>query len=111
MGAFTAGTVVLVRFPFSVTQTKFRPAVVIANCGGGEWLLCQVTSGGDSDPQGITLTDGNFLEGGLERVGYVRLGRLFTVNETLIAKRVGLLEKSFFEQVRSAILVMIKQSR
>ena len=31
MGAFTAGDVVLVRFPFSdLSQTKLRPAIVLA---------------------------------------------------------------------------------
>jgi mRNA interferase MazF len=40
-----AGLVVLVRFPFSdLSQTKLRPAVVLANAGRGDWILCRVTS-------------------------------------------------------------------
>jgi mRNA interferase MazF len=39
-----AGAVVLVRFPFSdLSQTKLRPAVVRADAGRGDWVLCQVT--------------------------------------------------------------------
>jgi mRNA interferase MazF len=45
MGAFAAGQVVLVRFPFSdLTRSKLRPAVVLANVGRNDWVLCQVTS-------------------------------------------------------------------
>jgi mRNA interferase MazF len=40
-----AGTVVLVPFPFSdLSQAKLRPAVVLADVGRGDWILCQITS-------------------------------------------------------------------
>jgi mRNA interferase MazF len=38
----TAGAVVLVPFPFSdLSQAKLRPAVVLAEAGRGDWVLCQ----------------------------------------------------------------------
>jgi mRNA interferase MazF len=40
MGAFAAGQVVIVRFPFSdLTASKLRPAVVLADAGRGDWIL------------------------------------------------------------------------
>ena len=37
--------VVSVRFPFSdLSQTKRRPAVILADVGRDDWILCQVTS-------------------------------------------------------------------
>jgi hypothetical protein len=45
VGAVTAGDVVLVRFPFSdLSQPKLRPAIVLADAGRGDLVLCQVTS-------------------------------------------------------------------
>ena len=45
MVAPAAGAIVLVRFPFSdLSQSKLRPAVVLANARHGDWILCQVTS-------------------------------------------------------------------
>ena len=39
------GAVVLVRFPFSdLSETKLRPAVLLADAERGDWVLCQVTS-------------------------------------------------------------------
>ena len=41
----TIGAVVLIPFPFSdLSQSKLRPAIVLADVGKGDWVLCQVTS-------------------------------------------------------------------
>lgn len=45
MVTFAAGTVVLVRFPFSdLSAVKLRPAVVLADVGRGDYILSQITS-------------------------------------------------------------------
>ena len=62
MGSFTAGSVVLVRFPFSdLSQSKLRPAVVLADCGRGDWLLCQITSNPYADSRAVQLADSDFV--------------------------------------------------
>ncbi len=43
MVALAAGSVVLVKFPFSdLTSSKLRPAIILAAAGSGDWILCQV---------------------------------------------------------------------
>ena len=43
MVALAPGLVVLVRFPFSdLSSSKLRPAIVLANAGGVDWVLCLV---------------------------------------------------------------------
>ena len=50
------GAVILVRFPFSdLSNTKVRPAVVLAEVGRGDWVLCQVTSQPYTDPTAIEI--------------------------------------------------------
>ncbi|WP_292744967.1 type II toxin-antitoxin system PemK/MazF family toxin [Nostoc sp. NMS4] len=45
MAGFVKGDVVIVPFPFSdLTQTKRRPALVIATLQGNDLILCQITS-------------------------------------------------------------------
>ena len=47
----SAGVVVTVQFPFSdLSQSKLRPAVILADAGRGDWILCQVTSNAYADP-------------------------------------------------------------
>ncbi len=57
----SAGSVVLVTFPFSdLSQAKLRPAVVLAKANKNDWILCQITSNAYSDPRTVKLTDDNF---------------------------------------------------
>ena len=56
MGTPAAGAVVLVRFPFSdLTRTKLRPAIVLADAGRGDTVLCQVTSKSYGDDRAVTI--------------------------------------------------------
>ena len=68
MVAPAAGAVVLVRFPFSdLSQTKLRPAVVLADAGRGDWILCQVTSKSYGDARAVEMTDDDFEQGSCVR--------------------------------------------
>ena len=84
----SAGSVILVPFPFSdLSQSKLRPAVVLADAGRGDWILCQITSKSYSDPQAIELTNASFAKGSLHVVSYARPGKLFTANRNLWSER------------------------
>lgn len=81
MVAPTAGAVVLVPFPFSdLSQTKLRPAVVLADAGRGDWILCQITSNPYVDSRAIEITDSSFDAGSLRITSYARPEKLFTAN-------------------------------
>ena len=68
-----ASAVVLVRFPFSdLSQTKLRPAVVLADAGRGDWILCEVTSKPYGDGRAIKLEDANFTSGSVRVTSYAR---------------------------------------
>lgn len=61
MGIPSAGAVVLVLFPFSdLSRTKLRPAVVLAESGPEDRILCQVTSNPYGDARAIPLSVGEF---------------------------------------------------
>ena len=69
MVAPVAGGVVVVPFPFSdLSQAKLRPAIVLADAGRGDWILCQVTSNPYGDPYAIHLTDASFAAGSLRAI-------------------------------------------
>ena len=68
-----AGMVVLVPFPFSdLSQAKLRPAVVLADVGRRDWILCQITSNPYGDSRSINLTDASFSEGSLRIASFAR---------------------------------------
>lgn len=67
MVPLAAGVVVLVRFPFSnLSQNKLRPAVVLADAGRGDWILCQVTSKPYAENAAVVLEPVDFQRGSLQ---------------------------------------------
>jgi PemK-like, MazF-like toxin of type II toxin-antitoxin system len=100
-----AGAIVLVRFPFSnLSQSKLRPAVVLADAGRGDWILCQVTSNPYADSRAIMLSDESFHQGGLQRTSYARPTKLFTANHELMMAEVGVLTAEALRQIIDAIV-------
>lgn len=100
---------VLVRFPFSdLSQTKLRPAVVLAEAGRGDWVLCQVTSKSYADSRAIRLEDTNFSAGSLRVLSYVRPGKLFTANRDLIISEVATLKSISLQQVIDAVVNLLR---
>jgi mRNA interferase MazF len=110
MGTFTAGQVVIVHFPFSdLTASKLRPAVVLAEAGRGDWILCQITSKSYGDVKAISLAAADFARGSLRLTSYARPGKLFTAHSSLVANQVGELQPRKFSAVRDAVVRMIQK--
>ena len=110
MGTFATGQIVIVHFPFSdLTASKLRPAIVLAEAGRGDWVLCQVTSKSYGDPRSIQLDPADVVHGSLRLTSYVRPGKLFTANSSLVAGLVGELTTGKFATVRDAVVRMIQK--
>lgn len=104
----SAGSVVLIRFPFSdLSQVKLRPAVVLADADRGDWILCQITSNSYSDPRAVFLSNDDFASGSLRVGSYARPGKLFTANESLMASQAGVLTDEAFERVIEAVVNLL----
>jgi mRNA interferase MazF len=104
-----AGAIVLVRFPFSdLSQTKLRPAVVLADAGHGDWILCQVTSKPYGDARAIKLEDANFASGSLRVTSYARPAKLFTANRDLIVAQVATLNQESFTQIIDTVVKLFR---
>ena len=103
------GAVVLVRFPFSdLSQTKLRPAVVLADAGRGDWILCQVTSKPYGDARAVQLEDASFAVGSLRVMSYARPGKLFTASQGLIVAEVGKLKSGRFRQITDSVVTLLR---
>lgn len=107
----TAGAVVLVPFPFSdLSQTKLRPALVLAEAGRGDWILCQITSKSYGDAKAIEVKDDSLETGSLRVISYARPGKLFTANDSLIVNQVGTLKAEKFKQIVEAVIDILQAS-
>ena len=99
-----AGSVILIPFPFSdLSQSKIRPALVLANAERGDWILCQITSKPYADQRAVRLDEADFASGGLELTSYARPGKLFTANEALMIETVGQLRPDKLRTILKAV--------
>jgi mRNA interferase MazF len=104
------GAVVLVRFPFSdLSDSKLRPAVVLAAVGRDDWILCQVTSNAYSDSRAVEIADSDFASGSLTRTSYARPGKLFSANTAIMQRVVGSLTAQKREAVVDAVVAIFRQ--
>ena len=109
MVAPARGAVVLVRFPFSdLSKTKLRPAVVLADVGRGDSILCQVTSKPYADPATVVLEQAAFASGSLQVTSYARPSKLFTASRELITAEVGVLKQEALTQIVDAVVALLR---
>ncbi|PKN24517.1 MAG: MazF family transcriptional regulator [Deltaproteobacteria bacterium HGW-Deltaproteobacteria-21] len=107
----SARAVVLVPFPFSnLAKAKLRPAVVLADAGRGDWILCQVTSNPYADPHAVELTAGSFAQGSLRITSYARPGKLFTASQELIVSQAGILNPAAFQVIVESVIHILQTS-
>ncbi len=90
LGQFVRGDVVVLNFPFSdLSQTKRRPALVIADLTGEDLILCQITSQARTDQYSISLDARDFVDGSLNQTSRIRPNRLFTADSAIVVYRAG----------------------
>ncbi len=112
MVPLAAGAVVLVRFPFSdLSQTKLRPAVVLAHSGKDDWILCQVTSNPYRDASAVEIDNSSFISGSLNVTSFARPGKLFTADASLVHSTVGSLKPTPFHQIVEALVAIVRPKR
>ncbi len=105
MVAPTGGAVVLVPFPFSdLSQTKLRPAVVLAESSRGDWILCQVTSKPYGDVHAAEMNNDGSDSGAFRVTSYARPGEFFTANKGLMVSQVAILNVASSRTIIEAVI-------
>jgi mRNA interferase MazF len=109
MGRFVKGQVVVVPFPFSdLTDTKRRPALVVASLQGDDVILCQITSKVRGDSYGVQLNSNDFLSGGLNHPSVIKPNHLFTSASQLIIREAGQITETKMQEVVTKLIEIIK---
>ncbi len=104
----SAGDVIVLPFPFSdLSNSKVRPAVVLARANKSDWILCQITSNPYGDAQAIVIERTDFASGMLRLTSYARPSKLFTANGKLIIAIEGTLKPEKLKEIREAIIKIL----
>jgi mRNA interferase MazF len=107
---FIKGDIVVVPFPFSdLSQSKRRPALLIASLEGDDAILCQITSKTIKDTYAISIDDSDFDAGSLKQSGNIRPNRLFTADSHIILYRAGHIKDNKLSQVVEKLIEIINR--
>ncbi|MDP2630818.1 MAG: type II toxin-antitoxin system PemK/MazF family toxin [Candidatus Uhrbacteria bacterium] len=108
MPLYKPGDVVLIAFPFThLKKTKKRPALVLLNVGDNDVIVARITS---------KLTHTNFdvvirewENAGLISVSIVRIHKLGTIEESVIEKKIGVLDKKDWMNVCATARMLFRE--
>jgi mRNA interferase MazF len=109
VATFSRTSIVLVNFPFTdLSDTRLRPALILAQATAEDYILCQITSNSQIDKEAIEITNEDFTVGSLRQISYARPNKIFTGHESLIARRVGILSEQATEKIVDAVVKIIR---
>lgn len=110
MSSYQQADIVVVKFPFTDgSNYKKRPALVISNDivnRTGDYLIVQITSKLTKDGLSIAIQDSDCSHP-LPLTSYVRVHKIFTVNESHILSILTSVNTPFFETVTKRISELI----
>jgi|SRR5665648_194600 len=99
------GDVVVIPFPFSdLSNSKRRPALIVADLDGGDVILCQITSVAKNDRYSIPLTTSDFDNGKLKVESMIRPNRLFTADKSIVEYKAGTLTKEKVKLIEQILI-------
>lgn len=105
MGKFIKGDVVVVPFPFSdLSNSKKRPALVLASLEGEDLVLSQITSKNIFDSYSIEIKTSDFSNGTLNKDSNVRPNKIFTADKNIILYKIGNLTNKKMDEVTSKVV-------
>lgn len=108
MGKFVKGQVVILPFPFSdLSDTKRRPAFVVASLTGDDLIVCQITTVQRADSYAVSLNATDFVTGSLPHPSIIRPNRLFTADGRLILRTAGMLTDAKISEVTEKIVAIV----
>jgi len=113
--SFSQGDVVLVPFPFTdLSATKQRPALVLSperlNKLRPDLVLAAITSQVPAvlDEDEVLLSTSELGAAGLPKPSIIKLGKIFTIHQGLIRKKLGNIGEATLEDVRQKLVEFMR---
>lgn len=109
MERFIKGDVIVIPFPFTdLSVAKKRPAVILSDIKGDDFIMLQITSKNVKDDYAISLISTDFASGSLKTDSNVRPNKIFTLNKQLILYKIGHLSEQKMNECVSSVCDIIQ---
>ncbi len=112
MGLFAVGDIVIIPFPYSdLSKSKLRPALIIADIDKSDHIMLQITSKFYDDKHTSIISQNDLTTGNLNFDSYVKYSKIFTGNDSLIAKVIGTLKPEKVNEIINQIIDLLNSNR
>ena len=105
--------IVLMPFPFTdLSATKKRPVLVLSyssfNKKNQDILLCQITHNLKQKDHSVLIDNANLEKGSLAVESLVKANKIFTIDKSLIIKKIGKLNSKTYSKVYNEFIGLTK---
>ena len=109
---FKQGDIVIVPFPFSnLSETKQRPVLVLSNADYNnsceDIITCGITTNKRDTKYSVLIENKNLIEGQIPAISRIKVDKLFTLDKTIVIKKIARINKETFDRVREEFLSLI----
>mgnify|MGYP006298855605 CR=1 FL=1 len=110
---YQKGDIVIIKFPFSdLSRVKKRPSLIISNDlvnQTGDYLMVQITSKIRNDELSLEINQKHYIDQkALPLQSYIRLHKIFLLNEDLIISKYTAVKESFMNTIIERIIKLLK---
>ncbi len=105
---FEQGDILVVPFPFSDLSTvKQRPVLVLSNNSyntrNRDIITCAVTSNLKDSEHSVLIDNQDLKEGSIPKKSRIKVDKIFTLEQSIIKKKVARVNKRVFENVKGEL--------
>jgi len=109
---FNQGDILIVPFPFSdLTSVRQRPVLVLSKKEYNEKcediVTCGITSNLKDSKYSVLIDNPDLIEGNIPVKSRIKTDRLFTLEQSIIIKKMGMVNKGTFSKVRKEFINLI----
>ncbi|HHT9125849.1 MAG TPA: type II toxin-antitoxin system PemK/MazF family toxin [Candidatus Brocadiia bacterium] len=107
--------ILIIPIPFTnLTANKKRPVVVLSNDHynnkAEDIVVIAVTSNIERKEYSILISNQDLEEGVLPHQSIVRVDKIYTLNNSIVIKKLGVLRKETFKKVKDTLIKLINQN-
>ena len=107
MEGFVKGDILVIEFPYSdLKDTKRRPVLILSK-NSKDLIICGITSNLKDKKHSVLIDNSNLSEGKIPKQSLIKVNKLFTIEESIIEKKVAKLNKETFEDVKKEFYSLV----
>jgi len=102
------GDIVLIPVPFTdLSSRRRRPVIVVSNNAynrsAADIVVVAMTSNPEPKPHSFAITSADLVHGKLNRPGTIRVDRIYTLSQGIVAKRFGRVGPGVLDSIRARL--------